>query len=90
MKYFIMAMLLVASSSFAATNGPEVLNFKNGAVFPHRSHQGFLKSECKQCHRKGDPGKIEGFGKDHAHRMCKTCHAMRNAGPASCKDCHKK
>jgi hypothetical protein len=25
-----------------------------------------------------------------AHRMCKTCHAMKQAGPAACKDCHKK
>jgi hypothetical protein len=22
--------------------------------------------------------------------MCKTCHAMRQAGPAACKECHIK
>lgn len=86
--HVIVALLLYASSSVAGT-GADVLNFKNGVEFPHKAHQTYLKSDCKNCHRKGDPGKIEGFGKDHAHRMCKTCHAMRNAGPASCKDCHK-
>jgi hypothetical protein len=90
MKYVVITMFFIASTSFAASNGPDVLYLKNGAVFPHKAHQGFLKSECKQCHRKGEPGKIEGFGKDHAHRMCKTCHTMRSAGPTSCKDCHKK
>lgn len=89
MYYLVMALLFTASTSFAASNETGVLYFKNGVVFPHKAHQSYLKSDCKNCHRKGDPGKIEGFGKEHAHRMCKTCHAMRNAGPASCKDCHK-
>jgi hypothetical protein len=89
MKYLLIALLLVTSAAFAATTGRDIMHLKNGVDFPHKAHQSFLKSECKQCHRKGEPGKIEGFGKDHAHRMCKTCHAMKNAGPTSCKDCHK-
>ena len=91
MKWLVPAILLVAASSFAGDN-PEVLKFKNGVSFPHRSHQTYFKSDCKQCHRKvGEaPGKIDGFSKDVAHRLCRTCHAMRNAGPAACKDCHKK
>src|SRR5664279_6445986 len=43
---------------------------KNGDVtFPHKKHQEALK-DCKVCHEKG-PGKIEGFGKDWAHKTCK-------------------
>jgi hypothetical protein len=50
-----------------------------------------MKSDCKQCHRKDDgTGHIPDFGKDVAHRMCRTCHAMKMKGPAACKDCHKK
>ena len=90
-KWLVSAILLVASTTFAADN-PENLKFKNGVTFPHKFHQAQNKSDCKQCHRKvGEvPGHIEGFSKDVAHRMCKTCHALRNAGPAACKDCHKK
>ena len=91
MKWLCFAFIFAAATSFAAV-GPETLKFKNGVTFPHHLHQGFLKSDCKQCHRNVGqaPGKIEGFGKDVAHRLCRTCHAMRNAGPANCPDCHKK
>ncbi len=88
MKWIITAMLLAATVSFA-DEGPAVLHFKNGVTFPHRAHQGYMKSDCKQCHRK-QVGKIPDFGKDVAHRMCRTCHAIRQAGPAACRDCHKK
>ena len=88
MKWLVSAMLLVAVSSFA-DDGPEVLKFKNGVTFPHRSHQNYMKSDCKQCHRKSI-GKVPDFGKEVAHRMCRTCHAMKQAGPAACKDGHKK
>ena len=91
MKWLCTALLFVTITSFAAEN-PETLKFKNGVTFPHRSHQTYQKSDCKQCHRKAGeaPGHIEGFGKDGAHRLCRTCHAMKNAGPASCTGCHKK
>ncbi|MDA8430994.1 MAG: cytochrome c3 family protein [Geobacteraceae bacterium] len=89
MKWLVPVILLIAVSSFA-DNGPEILKFKNGVTFPHRAHQTYLKSDCKQCHRKAGPGKIEGFSKDAAHRLCRTCHAIRRAGPAACRDCHKK
>ncbi len=62
---------------------------KNGNVtFDHKKHQELLK-DCKVCHEKG-PGKIEGFGKDWAHKTCKGCHAEKNAGPTKCGECHKK
>lgn len=90
MKRLLPVILLLAAPSFAST-GPDILYLKNGATFPHRAHQNYLKSECKNCHKKEvGNGKIPGFGKDVAHRMCKTCHAIRQAGPSSCKDCHKK
>ena len=89
MKWLCATLVLIAVTAVAA-EGPQNISFKNGVTFPHHKHQGFLKSDCKQCHRKGAPGKIEGFGKDAAHRMCRTCHAMKNAGPAACPDCHKK
>lgn len=92
MIQIILAVLLVATTSFAVEN-PDILKMKNGVTFPHKSHQNSLKGECRNCHRKEkeiSSGHIEGFGKDNAHRMCRTCHSMKNAGPVSCRDCHKK
>ena len=65
------------------------LTAKNGNVsFNHKGHQEKLK-DCKLCHEKG-PGKIEGFGKDAAHKLCKGCHDQKKAGPTKCGECHKK
>jgi opacity protein-like surface antigen len=62
---------------------------KNGTVtFDHKKHQTSLK-DCKICHEKA-PGKIEGFGKDMAHKTCKGCHTDKGAGPTKCAECHKK
>jgi DnaJ-class molecular chaperone len=90
MKLLITIMLLIATTAFAGNT--DTLLFKNGVVFPHKAHQKQLKSECRQCHRKGmtDGGHIEGFEKDMAHRMCKTCHMMKQTGPVACKECHPK
>ena len=90
MKWLTLITLLLAVSAFADEGG-SILKFRNGVTFPHRAHQSYNKSDCKQCHRKDvGTGHIPGFSKDVAHRMCRTCHAMKQAGPASCKDCHKK
>lgn len=90
MKWLVLTFLLISSAGYA-DDGAEVLKFKNGVTFPHRAHQNYLKSECRQCHRKEvGSGKIPAFSKDFAHRMCRTCHAMKMAGPSACKDCHKK
>jgi cytochrome c553 len=62
---------------------------KNGDItFSHKKHQELLK-DCKLCHEKG-PGKIEGLGKDWAHKTCKGCHEEKKAGPTKCAECHKK
>jgi len=90
MKKFIAAVALTmfaATSLFAADE--ITMNAKNGAVkFNHKKHQE-LNKDCKTCHEKG-PGKIEGWGKDAAHKQCKGCHETKKAGPTKCGECHKK
>jgi len=87
MKKVVIALFVVAfaGTAFAA---PEVLEFKKGVKFNHKAHVAALASDCKKCHEKA-PGKIEGFGKDWAHKTCKGCHSDMKKGPTSCKDCHK-
>lgn len=90
MKNLILAATLVMFSAGAALAADTItLPAKNGDVtFTHKKHQEILK-DCKICHEKG-AGKIEGFGKDLAHKSCKGCHADKGAGPTKCADCHKK
>lgn len=90
MKKIIAAMALTIFAAGAAM-AADTMTFpaKNGTVtFNHKMHQDTLK-DCKICHEKG-PGKIEGFGKDFAHKTCKGCHADKKAGPTKCGECHKK
>jgi len=90
MKNAIAAAVLVMFSA-GAVMAADTITFtaKNGTVsFNHKMHQETLK-DCKACHAKG-PGKIEGFGKDWAHKNCKGCHADKGAGPTKCNECHKK
>ena len=90
MKKLIAAVALTAFAASAAM-AADVMTFpaKMGTVtFPHKKHQEMLK-DCKICHAKG-PGKIEGFGKDFAHKTCKGCHAEKKQGPTNCSGCHKK
>lgn len=79
--------LFVAGAALAADT--ITLPAKMGNVtFPHKKHQEMLK-ECTACHEKG-PGKIEGLGKEWAHKTCKGCHETKQAGPTKCAECHKK
>jgi hypothetical protein len=73
--------------------GADVMTFPatmGNVTFPHKMHQEMLKN-CKVCHA-NKPGKIEGFDKDVAHKLCIDCHkTMSNGmGPTTCKACHKK
>lgn len=86
MKKTVIAMFALVAFSGSAF-GAEVFEFKKGVKFNHKAHQGYA-GECKKCHEKG-AGKIEGFGKDWAHKNCKGCHTTMKKGPTSCKDCHK-
>jgi cytochrome c553 len=58
-------------------------------TFNHKMHQDTLK-DCTKCHATAAGGKIEGFGKDWAHKTCKGCHTEMAKGPTKCGDCHKK
>lgn len=90
MKKIIAAVMLTLFCAATAMAADTItLPAKNGNVtFDHKKHQEALK-DCKACHEKG-PGKIEGLGKDWAHKTCKGCHAEKNAGPTKCGECHKK
>lgn len=62
---------------------------RNGRVpFNHRMHTATIR-DCGRCHDSG-PGRIDGFGKDMAHKMCKGCHQSMKSGPTKCGECHKK
>jgi cytochrome c553 len=83
----LIALATFAGTAFAADSIE--LPATNGKVtFTHKKHQELLK-DCKKCHEKG-PGKIEGFGKDWAHKTCKGCHTEMKKGPVKCGECHKK
>jgi flavoprotein len=88
-KLITAAVLTLAAANLALAADTITLPAKNGNItFEHKKHQETLK-DCKICHEKG-PGKIEGFGKDFAHKTCKGCHEERKAGPTKCGECHKK
>ncbi|MBL0225347.1 MAG: cytochrome c3 family protein [Geobacteraceae bacterium] len=79
------ALVAFAGTAFAA----DVIDMKKGVKFNHKAHSEALK-DCTKCHAKAEGGKIEGFGKDFAHKKgCKQCHVEMKKGPTSCKDCHK-
>jgi hypothetical protein len=85
MKKSVVAMVAVlafAGAAFAA----DVIEMKKGVSFDHKKHQAL---GCTKCHADAKGGKIEGFGKDWAHKTCKGCHTEMKA-PTACKDCHKK
>ena len=90
MKRIIAAAALIVFAAGSAMAADTItLPAKNGNItFEHKKHQEALK-DCKICHEKG-PGKIEGFGKDFAHKTCKGCHEEKKAGPTKCGECHKK
>ena len=86
MKKAIIALVVVA---FAGTAfGADVIEMKKNVKFNHKAHVESLK-DCTKCHKDAKGGKIEGFGKDFAHKTCKGCHAEMKKGPTSCKECHK-
>ena len=88
-KIIAAAALTLFAANLAIAADVMTLPAKNGNItFQHKKHQEMLK-DCKICHEKG-PGKIEGFGKDFAHKTCKGCHETKKAGPTKCGECHKK
>jgi hypothetical protein len=72
--------------------GPEVINLKMGVMvlpFTHAKHARNLNNDCLHCHTR-KIGKIEGWGKDTAHKICIPCHDLEDKGPVECHQCHKK
>ena len=54
------------------------------------NHSGHAKRHgCAACHGTKPPVKIT-LGKDSAHKLCKTCHEAKTAGPTKCTGCHVK
>lgn len=80
----LFALAAFAGTAFAA----DVIELKKGVTFKHKAHMEAVK-DCTKCHANAAGGKIEGFGKDFAHKTCKGCHTDMKKGPTSCKDCHK-
>lgn len=83
MKNTILILLLLVTTAFA----DDVLIFKGGMKFNHVKHQVKNGGACSACHEK-DPGKIAGFGKDWAHKICIECHDTFGEGPTKCDGCH--
>ncbi len=87
----LFAAIFVAFTA-AAAEPPAELKFpaKQGTVtFPHKAHSD-RGLKCTTCHATDAGGKIEGFGKDKAHALCRACHEKEKKGPTKCADCHKK
>lgn len=94
MKSIILGtLLLILSAGPVLAEEPAktiVLPASPGNVtFEHEKHIK-MKDVCTPCHASGQGGKIEGFGKDMAHNVCKGCHSEQHAGPTGCRDCHHK
>jgi len=87
MKKVIIALFAVVAFAGAAYAG-DVIEMKKGVKFNHKAHQ-TLVGDCTKCHSAAAGGKIDGFGKDWAHKTCKGCHTDMKKGPTSCKECHK-
>jgi len=80
----LFALVAFAGTAFAA----DVIEMKKGVTFKHKAHVEAV-NDCTKCHTTAAGGKIEGFGKDFAHKSCKGCHAEGKKGPTACKECHK-
>lgn len=86
MKNMIVIVLALFSSNLFAA---DVLTLKHGVEFNHKSHQTEKVGSCTVCHGE-HVGKINGFGKEWAHKNCINCHKLHNEGrPANCGGCHK-
>jgi len=88
----IVAVFVLAAPAFAA-EPPATLTFetKNGKVaFSHKAHADKLAGDCTKCHAAKAGGKIAGFSKDSAHKLCQGCHKDGGKGPTKCAECHKK
>ena len=85
------ATLIVFGASAALAADCMVFPASMGKVsFNHKAHVDQLKKDCTLCHATKAGGKIAGFDKAKAHKLCIDCHKKMKSGPTVCKDCHKK
>ena len=93
--FVALMMSAVSSAALAETPknvGPEVIRLKMQEMelpFKHWAHQKDLNNECFHCHNT-KLGKIDGWGKETAHKICIACHDLEGKGPTSCRQCHSK
>jgi predicted CXXCH cytochrome family protein len=80
----VLAVLALSGGVASAT--PVVIEMRQGVQFRHMAHMPLVGS-CLKCHEKG-PGKIQGFGREWAHAVCKGCHAETDNAPYHCAGCH--
>ncbi|HEY6006934.1 MAG TPA: cytochrome c3 family protein [Geobacteraceae bacterium] len=86
----VAALFSVGAGVVCAEEQTIVLPAKPGNVtFEHSKHKE-VKNACLACHTSEQGGKIEGFGKEKAHDICKGCHEQTKSGPTKCVECHKK
>jgi len=93
MRRTVLAVILCLAASGAVAEQVDtrqlIFKTKNGNVsFMHGDHQDTEKN-CSTCHANGTGGKIPGFSKDVAHKLCIDCHKQKN-GPTGCAQCHEK
>lgn len=86
-RTFVALIALVAFTGTAFAAAPDTIKMKKEVSFDHKAHAAAV-GDCKKCHEK-ESGKIEGFGKEYAHKSCKGCHTDMKKGPTNCKGCHK-
>ncbi|SNB46921.1 cytochrome c3 family protein [Geobacter sp. DSM 9736] len=85
----LMACALFMTGTASAQETIMLPGKKAGDVpFSHEKHQKALDS-CKPCHTSEAGGKIEGFNKETAHKLCTDCHKDTKSGPTTCSGCHK-
>jgi cytochrome c553 len=90
-----LSMSAISSAALAETpkdKGPEIIRLKMGDLelpFKHWKHQKNQHDECFHCHNT-KIGKIDGWGKETAHKICIACHDLEGKGPISCRQCHSK
>ena len=84
------AILTLFTAGAALAEDTIRLPAKNGnVVFQHKVHEARLP-DCKPCHANEKGGKIEGLGRDWAHKNCVGCHWKGKVSPTKCDGCHKK
>jgi len=81
---------LMTGPAIAETQQKQIIynTTKGKVVFTHSDHQESEKN-CSTCHQDNKFGKIAGFNKDAAHKLCIDCHKQKQ-GPTKCDECHEK